>query len=259
MNQKQQDEDKILLAHVQDMVRRSAWRSFTAFLDMRQYTMLKAHLTAGTYRFFGGYPEAERGILCIHPDGFPPEDDEYPITCLTFTFPGQFAEIPGMETFPHPSPLSHRDVLGSLMAQQVQRDTIGDILVTNFKVQCFVTGAAAAVGREITKIGRIGVKVTDTLPYAGDYVRRTREISGTVAAPRLDAVLRLALNLGREKCQQHIAGRGVTLNYEEVTKPDKLLTAGDVFSVRGFGKFRVKEISGPTRKERLHITIEKFL
>lgn len=259
MTPKQQEEDRILLAHVRDLVRKNAYRSFTAFLDMRQYTMVKAHLTAGTYRFFGGHPEAERGILCLHPDGLPPEDEEFPITCLTFTFPGMFAEKPGMEFFPESCPLSHRDVLGSFMAQQVQRNTIGDILLTPFKVQCFVTGAAAAVGREITKIGRIGVKVTDTLPYAGDYVRRTREISGTVASPRLDAVLRLALNLGRQTCQQLILGHGVMVNYEEITRPDKLLVAGDVFSVRGYGKFRIAEISGPTRKDRLHISIEKFL
>lgn len=246
MNPKQQEEDKLLLAHVQDMVRRNAYRSFTAFLDMRQYTLLKNSLHAGIYRFFGGYPEAERGILCIHPEGAPPEDDEYPITCLTFTFPEAYT-------------LTHRDVLGSLMAQQVQRDTVGDILVTPGRIQCFVTGAAAAVGMDLTKIGRVGVKVTDTLPYTDDYARSVKEISGTVASPRLDAVLRLSLNMGRQACQQLILGRAVMVNYEEITRSDKLLSQDDVFSVRGHGKFRVAEISGPTRKERLHITIEKFL
>lgn len=246
MDPKQQEDDRILLAHVQDMVRKNAYRSFTAFLDMRQYTMVKNHLTAGTYRFFGGHPESERGILCIHPEDLPPEDDEFPITCLTFTFPEAFT-------------LTHRDVLGSLMAQQVQRNTVGDILVSPGRIQCFVTGAAAAVGLGLTKIGRVGVKVTDALPYSGDHTQATREISGTVASPRLDAVLRMALNMGRQGCQQLILGRMVMVNYEEAPKPDRLLSSGDVFSVRGHGKFRIKDISGPTKKDRLHITIEKFL
>lgn len=51
----------------------------------------------------------------------------------------------------------------------------------------------------------------------------------------------------------------VTLNYQEVLQPDKLLKAGDVFSVRGHGKFRLKEVGEPTKKGRLHITIEQFL
>lgn len=240
------DDGRILLAHVQDLVRKNAYRSFTAFLDMRQYSLVKAELTAGTYCFYGGHPEAERGILCIHPVDLPPEEEEFPITCLTFTFPESY-------------PITHRDVLGSLMAQQVQRDTVGDILVSPGKVQCFVTGAAAAVGTSLTKIGRVGVKVTDTEPFSNDFVQEVRVITGTVAAPRLDAVMRTALNVGRQLCHQYILGGAVTVNYEETTKPDKQLAAGDVFSVRGFGKFRVKELNGPTRKNRLHIVVEKFL
>ncbi len=243
---KQQDDDRILLAHVQDMVRKNAYRSFTAFLDMRQYSLVKAELTDGTYRFYGGHPEAERGILCIHPMDMPPEEDEFPITCLTFTFPPSYT-------------LTHRDVLGSLMAQQVQRDTVGDILVSPGKVQCFVTGAAAAVGTSLTKIGRVGVKVTDTEPFSDRFVQEVRVIDGTVATPRLDAVMRTALNVGRQLCHQYIGAGAVMVNYVEVTKPDRLLAAGDVFSVRGFGKFRVKELRGPTRKNRLHIVVEKFL
>lgn len=246
MDKRQQDADKILLAHVSDMVRRGAWRSFTAFLDMRQYTLVRSELQAGTYRFFGGYEDAQRGILCIHPMDAEPADEEYPITCLTYTYPVGFT-------------LTHRDVLGALMAQQVQRDTVGDILVSPGKIQCFVTGAAVSVGMSLTKIGRVGVKVTDALPYAGDFVQETREITGTVSSPRLDAVLRCAMNRGRSDCADLIRGGAVSLNYQECTEPDKLLRAGDVFSVRGFGKCRVREIGEPTKKGRLHIAIEKFL
>ncbi len=242
----QQEADRILIAHVQDMVRRGAWRSFTAFLDMRQYTLVRAELREGCYRFFGGYPDAQRGILCIHPEDMPPEDDEYPITCLTFTFPEAF-------------PLTHRDVLGSLMAQQVQRDTVGDILVKPGRVQCFVTGAAASVGMSLTKIGRVGVKVTDAEPFSGDFAQETREITGTVSTPRLDAVLRTALNRGRGQCLEMIHAGLVSLNYLECTEPSKLLAAGDVFSVRGHGKFAVREIGAVTKKGRLHITIEQYL
>lgn len=242
----QQEADRILIAHVQDMVRRGAWRSFTAFLDMRQYTLLRAELRAGCYRFFGGYPDAQRGILCIHPEDMPPADDEYPITCLTFTFPEAF-------------PLTHRDVLGSLMAQQVERDTVGDILVEPGRVQCFVTGAAASVGMSLTRIGRVGVKVTDTEPFSGDFRQETKEITGTVASPRLDAVLRTALNRGRGQCLEMIHAGLVTLNYLECTDPSKLLSAGDVFSVRGSGKFVLREIGDMTKKGRLRIVIDRFL
>lgn len=246
MNRKQQDDDRILIAHVQDMVKRGAWRSYTSFLDMRQYTMLQTVLTDGCYRFFGGYADAQRGILCIHPMDAPPEDAEYPITCLTYTFPQSFQ-------------LTHRDVLGSLMAQQVQRETVGDILVAPGRVQCFVTGVTASVGLEMNRIGRVGVRVTDALPFANDYVVETRDIRGTVSTPRLDAMLRTALGQGRGACLDMIRAGLVTLNYQECVEPAKLLNTGDVFSVRGFGKFSVGEIGEPTKKGRLNVRIVKYL
>ncbi len=246
LDKKQQEADRILLAHVGDMVKRGAFRSFTAFLDMRQYTLLSQHLQAGTYRFYGGYPQAERGILCIHPQDFPPEEEEYPLVCLTITHR-------------QADKLTHRDVLGSIMAQQVQRDTIGDIVVTPGKIQCFATPPAAAVCMQLEKIGRVGVQVTDSLPFSCEYTQETKEISGTVAAPRLDAVLRTALNTGRNACADYIRGGLVALNYMQVQDISCLVKEGDVFSVRGYGKFRVSQLSGPTKKGRLHITIEKFL
>ncbi|MBQ9109976.1 MAG: RNA-binding protein [Oscillospiraceae bacterium] len=243
---KQQEADKILQAHVRDMVKRSAFRSFTAFLDMRQYTMLTGQLQAGTYRFYGGYPQAERGILCIHPLDFPPEDEEFPLVCLTITHR-------------QADKLTHRDVLGSIMAQQVQRDTLGDIVINPGKIQCFMTPAAASVCMQMEKIGRVGVQITDALPFSCECRQETKEITGTLAAPRLDAVLRTALSTGRNACADYIRGGLVSLNYVQVQDVSCQVAQGDVFSVRGFGKFRVSELNGPTQKGRLHITIEKYL
>ena len=246
MNQKQQDADKIFLAHIRDLSRKNAWQSFTSFLDRRQYTLAKSVLSEGTYHFYGGYPEAERGILCIHTEDAVPEEKEYPLTCLTFTFRES-------------DRLTHRDMLGSLMAQQIDRSLIGDILVFPGKIQCFVTGAAASVGISLTKIGRVGVKVTDTLPFDETYHQEKKEISGTVSSPRLDAVLKTALGLSREACTQLIARQLVMLNYQEESENSRLLKPGDLFSVRGYGKFHLKSISMPTKKNRLHIVIEKYL
>lgn len=246
MNHKQQDTDKILLAHIQDKLRKTAWQSFTTFLDMRQYTLVKPLLTEGNYRFFGGYPDAERGILCIHADDACPDDADFPISCLTFTFRES-------------DQLTHRDMLGSLMAQQIQRHLIGDILVFPGKIQCFVTGPAVSIGMQLTKIGRVGVKVTDQLPFDVSYHQEKKEISGTVASPRLDAVMKIALNLRRDACTDLIARQLVMLNYQEITQNSHYLKPGDVFSVRGYGKFYLKSVSMPTKKNRLHIVIEKYL
>ncbi|MBD5142886.1 MAG: hypothetical protein HDT22_04645 [Ruminococcus sp.] len=246
MNQKQQEEDKILLAHVQDMCRRNAWRSFTNFLDMRQYCMLKKYLLQGSYQFYGGYTDSERGILCIHLQDCPPEQEEFPITCLTI----KFREA---------DKLTHRDILGCFMSQQIERNTIGDILVASGKIQCFVLNKIAPVILPIKKIGRVGVKITDQLSFSGDYQQQMQEITGVVSSPRLDAVLKIALHMKRQECSRLILAGLVMVNYQEIMKPDVLLTAGDIFSARGYGKFKLKTISTPNQKGRLHIMIEKYL
>lgn len=245
-HQKQQEEDRILLAHVRDLSGRSAWRSFTGFLDRRQYTMLKMHLSQGCYCFSGGYPEAERGILCLHPQDCPPADSEFPFVCLTIRFRKE-------------DKLTHRDVLGSFMSQQIQRDRIGDILVSSGKIQCFVMEQIAPVLLSIRKIGRIGVQITDQEAFSGTYPQEMQEISGVVSSPRLDAILKTALRLRRQECAGLILAGKVMCNYQEVTKPDLVLQAGDVFSVRGYGKFRLDAVSAPTQKNRLHILIRKYL
>lgn len=246
MNQKQQEEDKILLAHVQDMCKRNAWRSFTAFLDMRQYSMLKMHLSQGIYKFFGGYENAERGILCIHSQDCSPEPEEFPISCLTINFRKA-------------DKLTHRDVLGCFMSQQIERNTIGDILVDSGKIQCFVSNQIASVILPIQKIGRVGVKITDKLEFSGDYQQNIQEITGVVSSTRLDAVLKIALHIKRQQCNALVLAGLVMVNYQEMRKPDVLLKIGDIYSVRGYGKFKLKAVSLPNQKGRLHIIIEKYL
>lgn len=246
MNLKQQEEDRIFLAHLQDLVRKNNWQSFTRFLDRHQYFLAKSVLPENSCRFFGGYPDAERDILCIHAEDAEPEDRDFPIVCLTYTFRKE-------------DKLTHRDVLGSLMSQQIDRNLTGDILVSPGKIQCFVTGTAVTVGMQLTKIGRVGVKVTDTLPFDETFQQEKKNLTGTVASLRLDAVLKTALPLSRESCTTLISRQLVTVNGEEITEKSRILKAGDIFSVRGYGKFRLQSISMPTKKNRLHIVIEKYL
>lgn len=54
------------------------------------------------------------------------------------------------------------------------------------------------------------------------------------------------------------AGR-VQRNWEEETRVDALLAQGDMVSVRGAGRFRLLDVAGESRKNRLFIDVETFL
>ena len=58
--------------------------------------------------------------------------------------------------------LSHRDILGSLMALGIKRETVGDILIEEGRAVVFVCGDVKEyILNQVEKIGRVGVDMTE--------------------------------------------------------------------------------------------------
>ena len=76
---------------------------------------------------------------------------------------------------------------------------------------------------------------------------------------RLDAVASEAFHLARGKTQTLIHAEKAQVNWNIVTSTSHLLKEGDLVSLRGFGRFRVKEIGGRTKKDRIGLEIEKYV
>ncbi|MBQ8688078.1 MAG: RNA-binding protein [Ruminococcus sp.] len=243
--------DRLLLAHLLDLAERSSRDCImycSRFLDERQVFLAQQWLSGRSdcqVRLWGGYDDAQRKICCVYPEWMLPEDAEPPLVCLTFRY---------RET----DSLTHRDFLGAFMSCGIQRETIGDIVIAAGKAQAIVTEAVAPLLRELTKIGRFGVKVTDDVPFAMQTAQNFREISGTVASLRIDAVAALAIRESREKTVRLLQQDRITVNYSQAASPSLMLSEGDLFSVRGYGKFRLKSVTGLSKKGRLHILIEQF-
>ena len=81
----------------------------------------------------------------------------------------------------------------------------------------------------------------------------------TVACLRLDAVAGEAFNLARGKCQTLIGAEKAQVNWNIVTNTSHQLKEGDLVSLRGFGRFRIKEIGGKTKKDRTALEIERYI
>ena len=153
-----------------------------------------------------------------------------------------------------------QDVLGSFMAQQLKREVIGDIVVGDGIAQAFVTDVAAKlIGSSVTKIGRVGVKLTDNEPFRLENAQKFQEISGTVASLRLDCAVGLAAHLSREKAAVLIRSDKVDVNHFTVSSVSHELKEGDILSVRGCGRFVLSRIDGSTKKGRIHINLRKYI
>jgi len=254
-------DESIVPARTKDLINQSVKHcspEYSMFLDEKQCAEAEKALEGHPdiiYKFWGGYEGAQRKILCIYSlsgcdylDELYSESltEEIPIKCLTFVY--KKSEI-----------LSHRDFLGSLMSMRLKRETIGDITVSEGRTQIFVTDTASKlICGTVGKIGRTGVKIYDDMPFDIIKIQEFQDISGTVASLRADSVISLALRISREKSAQLIKNTGVQINCSPVFSVTHEMKCKDVFSVKGYGKYILDEISGISKKGRLHINIKKY-
>lgn len=247
----------MLLASIEDRFRQCSQEyrvTYTGFLDLRQRSLaerLWGTLSRGNAdvrcRFFGGYEEAERTIALFLPDYA--EEDAAPLTVIRAAAPAAGRR------------LTHRDYLGSLTGLGIRREMIGDILVND-------SGADIIVLEEIRdfllyhydKAGRTSLSLE---ALSLDQLRvphlPTAELKDTVASLRLDNVIACAFSLSRAKAAEAVRAGLVFVNSMQAEKVDSPVKEGDKLVLRGKGKAYLKEVGGKTRKDRIFITIQKYL
>ena len=247
--------DKLFSARLSDLTeqcRKNNCCTFSSFLDERQCAEAEAwcRRNAGElmYRLWGGFSDARRRMLAIYPDYC--EDfveEEYPFVCLTFSYRKE-------------DKLTHRDFLGTFMGLRLKREVIGDIVVTDGKAQAFFTEVAARlVMLTVTKIGKVGVKVSDDRPFELEVVQEYKSISGTVASLRLDCLVSLAAHMSRENAASMIRADKVDVNHFTASSVSQELREGDIISVRGSGRFVLSAVKGMSGKGRIHVELLKYI
>lgn len=238
--------DKLIVSKAKDTVYLAQKRyspCFYGFLNEHESHLVKncVHLEDDCI-FWGGYDGAQR--LVFGAGVYSP--DEFPIVALKFLYKKEFQ-------------LSHRDFLGSLMALGIERATIGDILVFDGEAIAFVkTDIADYIKREVSKIGRVGVKIIEQDINSIDYVAEFDEISFTASSLRIDVFVASLCHVSREKAQQLVKSDLVTLNHVIENNVSKTLSVGDVITIRKFGKFMFAEDSGFSKKGKHRVLVKHF-
>lgn len=240
------EDEKLLIRHILDLAgqNNATGRSrASCFLDERQLALCTGALKSNGYTEYGcigGYENAARKVIVFYGYG-----ESVPFTPVVFTAKGV-------------NKLTHRDFLGALMSENIKRETLGDILVGEKRTVVFVLNTVLPVIEGITKIGSCGVNLSYDFSERDIPEQEFEEIKATVQSLRLDAVLSSAVKASREKTQEFIKSKGVILNNAVSYSPDERMSEGDVFSVRGVGKFILDTVGGLSKKDRIFITIKKY-
>ena len=248
-------DERVLLGHILDKYDQCRMRNLptnTAFLSPAEAQSARDLLHAAAvhegYAFLGGYDGAERRMLFFLPDWQEEADGTEAMAYLRAKW--HESECP-----------THRDLLGSLMALGVERETLGDILVSEESADLIVSaGIASYLMDNWTSAGRTALRVTRIEPDEVNVPeQKVKEIRDTVATLRLDAVAAAGFSMSRGKAAELIAAGRVQKNYRETTKGDAPVAQGDVISARGLGKFEVAEVGGLSKKGRTGIRLRRYL
>ena len=244
------DEERFLMRHIEDLAHTAFSRGiarYSAFLSDREQDLARAALgradVEGGFRFEGGWPDAERKVLCLEPEG---SYGEAPICCVRL----QCRALPGA-ALP-----AHKDYLGSLMGLALKREALGDIVLPEDQPgTAYVFAlepAAQLICRELFQAGHTEL-TTALLPLeeVPQFPQAEREVhSATVSSLRLDAVLAAMLRCSRGQAAELITAGRVEINHLPADKPHAPVYEDDVFTVRGKGRFRLTALPGKSKKDR---------
>ena len=249
----QSGEERVLLAHILDKCEQSRQRNIPAATDFLSpaeqraaQELLHAAAIHEGYAFRGGYERAERKMLFFLPDWQEEADESESMTALRCTYRKE-------------DTLTHRDFLGSLMAQGITREKLGDILVSEGSCDLIVSrDIAPYLLQNVTSAGRVKLSVSEIgLSDLNVPALKVKEIRDTVSTLRLPAAS--GFSMSRGKAQELISSGRVQLNHRETLKADAPVAQGDVVSARGLGKFEVAEVGGLSKKGRTALLLRRYL
>lgn len=226
---------------------------FSNFLDLAALNVLQRalpHLPRVPYTLFGGAEGCERKMLRL---GSPEEcgyEEPFPIACLRIApASAKFAEA-----------LTHRDFLGALMNLGFERELLGDIVVRPEAAYLFcVERIAPYVAQSLSQVRRTTVRCQPLpqLPQGALYQLERRVVQ--LASVRSDALIAHLYKLSRSDAQSLFAQGRVFVDGRECRDTGYTPKAGEILSVRGFGRFRYVGVDSLSKKGKSNTAVEVFV
>ena len=245
-------EDKIQLSKRNNKV------ESTDFLDMYQLSLARSYLKKNNitnYILYGGYEESERKILIICPEN---EEEIVISNQCEEALKIVRIELPEEEKGKY----NHRNYLGGIVKLGLKREKIGDIIVSPNGADIIVVNEFAQIlANELPTLTRfqnskISIKHIKELHKQEIKVEDVKII---VPSLRLDTVVSDLARTSRNKAVQIIKQERVFINGQNEIKVSKQLKLGDIVTIRGKGRFIIKEITGTTRSGRNVVRVEKYV
>lgn len=254
-------EDKMLIAQILDKIEFLAQREkleYTDFLDMYQISLVKSFLKKidfNNYILYGGFENSERNILIMYPE-------KYNLSMIEKNYSKIIKAIRIILSEEEKGKYSHRNYLGGIIKLGIKREKVGDILVSEDGADILVKDETAETLRQelgtLTRFENSRIDIIEIKDLRKQEIK-LEEVNIIVPSLRLDNFVSDLARTSRSKAVQIIDSQRVFINGQNEIKASKQIKLGDVITIRGKGRFVIKEFSGTTRSGRTVVRIEKYV
>ena len=254
-------EDKMLLAQVLDKIEFVKTRGkleYTDFLDMYQTSLVENFLKKikfENYKLYGGYEDAERKFLIIYPKKY---DEIMLEKNYSKILKAVRVTLPDEEKGKY----SHRNYLGGIVKLGLKREKVGDILVSDTGADIIVMEDFSEILKKelpsLTRFENSKIEIIELKDLRKKEIK-IEDIKIIVPSLRLDNIVSDLARTSRSKAKQIIEQERVFINGQNETKLSKQIKLNDIITIRGKGRFVIKEFEGTTRSGRQVIVIEKYI
>lgn len=217
------------------------------FLDLRKQEIIKYIIGNDCYLYFdGGYNDAEYKKCVISP--FELDEPDFKITKLKLNYNKKYLE------------LNHRKVLAVLMELGIKREVFGDILFNNDN-DVFIMVSSENKDFIINNLRLISHQSVEVVEYDGELsnVLTLQKEKIFISSMRLDAIIAGVYNIARSISQDFIKAGNVKINQALIQNNNHECKPNDIVSVRGKGRFKIIEMLGKSKSERIVLEIGKYI
>lgn len=171
-------------------------------------------------------------------------------------FPYKVIKVTNKSKF---SNVTHRDYLGALLSLGIKREKIGDLLVKENtcyfpvceEIEQFILDNLSSIGKSPCKVEVISNEFE--MPSF-----EFKEIVILVQTLRIDSIVAKLSNVSRGKAQNMIEEGKVLIDYNTINNKSAIVETSSRVTIRGQGKFILKDIVGNSKSGKFKVLIKKY-
>ena len=157
--------------------------------------------------------------------------------------------------------IDHRHLLGNIMGLQIERNMIGDILISR-EGNVYIISSEEMSEFLIDNL-RIydhqAVELLECSELVGDFTPDYDVKKYFFNSLRLDLVISNLYNISRTVSQELIMSGNVKINQRKELNPVKNLIEGDLVSIKGHGRMKVISIGGLSKSGKTMVELAKII